>query len=90
MVIFSIEQEFWSDVRRFVLADLLKIHAFEATGRITSLWRYCFEHKKVYLKPGLIDLICEKEGFEDALVKAGLGEVVGDYIKVKGVESRLS
>jgi len=79
----------WTDARFAVLAELMGWdHADTAIARAAKVWRQCTIESRCTLPPQTIDAVIGKGGAE-AFVRSGLGEMVGDCVRVKGAAGRI-
>lgn len=79
----------WTDARFAVLAELMGWdHADTAIARAAKVWRQCTIESRCTLPPQTIDALLGKGGAE-AFVCSGLGEMVGDCVRVRGAAGRI-
>jgi hypothetical protein len=79
----------WSDARFDTLAILLGVDKYSAIGRMTRLWSECtdigIDMPPVHL---VIGCLGSAQAIE-ALVQSGLGEKMGDQVRIKGCSDRI-
>lgn len=83
------EDKAFTDVRLALLAKELGWHLHRAFGAMLAVWSHCTEHNTVAVKPKILDLLGDHEGFSRAIVECDLGEESNGSIRIRGAEERI-
>jgi hypothetical protein len=85
----NLDSTVWTDARFSVLATLMGWESVDtAIARSARVWRQCTIESRCELSPQTLDALLGKGGAE-AFVSSGLGETVGNLVRVKGTAGRI-